>query len=136
MASAPACRFGSGLLRRGCGREAITDCVYCTEPFCEAHGERAEDYLDVCARKRCREKLLDLRAHSHWRQSAAASNRLSVCAIEECAERMRHQCSRCRLLFCADHVRDREVSDHSVRPARKVLALVCAHCADRTRLWA
>ena len=133
--NAQPCGFGSGLLRRGCGRAAVSDCVYCGRPFCAEHGERAENYTDVCAGKRCREKLQDLRAHAQWRERASASNRVSVCAIEECAERQRHQCSRCRLLFCRDHVSNREVRDHSVQPAATVLALVCAHCLERRKIW-
>ncbi len=122
-------------MRRGCYREAVSDCVYCARPFCAEHGERGEDYTDVCARKRCRKKLLDLRAHSQWRGRVSGSNRVSVCATEDCAERMRHQCSRCRLLFCREHVRDREIGDHSVQPAAKVLALVCIHCSERRKIW-
>ena len=129
------CRFGSGFLRRGCNREAASDCVYCGRPFCAEHGERGENYTDVCAGKRCREKLRDMRAHAQWRERASASNRVSVCAIEGCAERQRHQCSRCRLLFCPEHVRNREVPDNSIQPALKVLAVVCAHCRERRKVW-
>lgn len=133
--SAQSCEFGSGFLRRGCGRDAVTDCVYCGRPFCEQHGERAEDYMDVCAARRCSEKLRDVRAHAQWRQRMSDSNRVSVCASEHCAERMHNQCSRCRLVFCPDHVREREVSDHSTQPPTKVLAIVCDHCVARRRLW-
>ena len=130
-----ACAFGSGFLRRGCGRPAVSDCVYCARPFCDGHGERGEEYHDVCARARCRGKLRDLRAHAEWRDRAAGSNRAGVCAIGDCGERMRHQCSRCRLLCCAGHVRERTVRDRSRGPAAGAPALVCAHCAERLRLW-
>ena len=133
--NAQTCGFGSGFLRRGCARDAITDCVYCGRPFCEQHGERAEDYMDVCAGKRCSEKLRDLRAHTEWRSRVSAANRVSVCAVEDCAERMRHQCSRCRMLFCREHIREREIADHSVQPPAKVLAVVCTHCEERRKLW-
>lgn len=133
--SVQTCVFGSGFLRRGCRRDAITDCVYCGRPFCEEHGERAEDYMDVCAGKRCSEKLLDVREHRAWRLRVAQANRVSVCALDDCAERMRHECSRCRLLFCAGHVNEREISDHSMQPSAKMIAVVCIHCHDRRKLW-
>ena len=133
--SAQICEFGSGFLRRGCRRDAITDCVYCARPFCEEHGERAEDYMDVCAGKRCQDKLHDVRAHGEWRRRMSEANRVSVCALDGCVERMRHQCSRCRLLFCPEHIREREVADHKIQPPAKVLAAVCTHCHERRRLW-
>ena len=133
--TAAACGYGSGFLRRGCGRPADGECVYCARPFCGGHGERGEDYMEVCARARCRGKLRDLRAHEQWRVRGAGANRSAVCAIEGCAERMRHQCSRCRLLCCAEHLRARTVRDRSRQPAAEVPALVCAHCAERLGLW-
>ena len=133
--NAQICGFGSGFLRRGCRRDAITDCVYCGRRFCGEHGERAEDYMDVCAGKRCQEKLHDVREHAQWRRRVSEANRVSVCAVEGCVERLRHQCSRCRLLFCPEHIREREIADHSVQPPAKVLAAVCTHCLARRKLW-
>ena len=129
------CAYGNGFLRRGCGRQAVTDCVYCARPFCEGHGKRADDYMDVCARKRCREKLQDMRAHKEWRERVEVSNRISVCANEECGARLRHECSRCRLLFCEEHVKEQRVKDNSQQPAPEVLALICAHCSGRRKIW-
>ena len=159
-ASARPCKFGSSFRRRGCGREAVSECVYCTRPFCEKHGERGEDYTHVCAGRRCREKLANLRKQTEWRARVAGSNRRNECAIEGCPERMRHQCSRCRLLFCQEHVRSPDIRDRSfgstvdrILRARAVLTaaqvpggrpelllpaaggpdLICAHCAKRPR---
>jgi hypothetical protein len=123
------------MLRRGCGRQAITDCVYCARPFCEEHGERGDQYMDVCVRRHCQEKLRDVRAHEQWKRRVEVSNAVSVCADEECNSRLRHQCSRCRLLFCEAHVEERRVRDFRARPAIDVLALVCAHCHGRRKLW-
>ena len=81
-ASARPCKFGSSFRRRGCGREAVSECVYCTRPFCEKHGERGEDYTHVCAGRRCREKLANLRKQTEWRARVAGSNQ---------AKRVRHR---------------------------------------------
>ena len=60
---------------------------------------------------------------------------VSVCADERCDLRMRHECSRCRLLFCADHVRAMRGRDSSRQRPAAVKALVCAHCAKRRKIW-
>ena len=130
-----ACTYPLGWLRQACGREAITACVYCGEAFCANHGVRGADYQDVCKRRSCAAKLADLQAHLAWRGLSANSNRVSICAEPECAERMRHACSQCRLLFCEEHVREHDVKDTRVLPARKVRSLVCAHCLGRRKIW-
>ncbi|MDA1062416.1 MAG: hypothetical protein O2895_05875 [Chloroflexi bacterium] len=129
------CTFGGGFLRSGCGREAVTDCVYCGRPFCAEHGERAAQYMDVCARKGCHNKLRDLEAHDAWKARVADANRVSVCAQEDCSARLHHQCSRCHLLFCGEHVREMRVRDTTRMPAMEVRGLVCEHCAQRRKLW-
>ena len=129
------CGFGARFMRRGCGRQAVSDCVYCARAFCAEHGERGEHYMDVCSRKRCREKLRDLRAHEEWRARVEGSNRISVCAFESCDSRLRHQCSRCQMLFCAEHVKEQRIRDNSQQPSIEVLALICRHCAERRKTW-
>jgi len=128
------CAFG-GLLRRSCGAPALSACVYCGRPFCQSHGARGEDYTDVCLGKKCRAKLSDLDAHRAWKRAAAVANLTSLCAREVCEERMRHQCSRCLLLFCAAHVEERYIMDIRVQPAKRVAAVVCRHCAGRRKVW-
>lgn len=162
MVSAQGCKFGSSFRRRGCGRDAVSECVYCTRPFCEAHGELAEDYAHTCAGKRCRAKLEDLREQTRWRARVAGSNSRNQCAIETCSERMALQCARCRLLFCEGHVRSPNIRHRSLKATidkiiqgRAILTiaqlpggrpqavfprtagptLVCAHCAERRNLW-
>ncbi len=129
------CTYPIGMLRRACGREAVTSCVYCGQPFCLTHGERGDDFQDVCHRRACTVKLRDLEAHTTWRREVLVSNRVSMCAQIECGERMRFSCSQCRLLFCDLHVREHDVKDTRVQPPRKVRALVCAHCVERRRIW-
>jgi hypothetical protein len=110
--------------------------VYCGEPFCEHHGKRGADYADVCDRRECVAKQRDVEAHIAWRQRVLlVFNRVSVCALESCDQRMRHECSRCRVMFCADHVKEMDVADRSTRPPQRSRALVCAHCAERASIW-
>ena len=133
--SAGTCSYGGGFLRRGCGREAVTDCVYCDRPFCADHGERGDHYMDVCARKRCQDKLRDVEEHNAWKLRAEPANKVNVCANEECDARLRHVCSRCRLYFCEAHVRERRVTDNSQNPPVESYALMCKHCEARQKLW-
>ena len=135
MTTTARCTYGGGLLRRGCGQAAVTDCAYCARPFCEQHGERGSHYMDVCSRTRCQRKREDLDAHTRWQGRVEPSNRVSVCADERCGARMRHECSRCRLLFCAEHVRAMRGRDSSRQRPAAVKALVCAHCAQRRKIW-
>ncbi|MDP6606727.1 MAG: hypothetical protein QF664_10780 [Dehalococcoidia bacterium] len=127
------CTVGIGLLRHACGRDAVASCVYCGRPFCESHGERRPDHADSCSRRACRRKQRDVQSHLEWKQRVYESNRVSVCAQEDCGERMRHQCSRCRLMFCEEHVESLPiVSTSSGTDARGV---VCEHCRARRRVW-
>lgn len=130
-----ACAHGGGLFRSRCGARAIGACVYCGRAFCGAHGERGPEFADVCGRKRCQTKQLDVDAHQEWRRGAARANRTSVCADERCASRMRHECSRCRLMFCDDHVQERHITDRTQDPPARVIAVICDHCAGRRKLW-
>jgi hypothetical protein len=129
------CSHSEGFLRGTCGKQAVAECVYCGRAFCEAHGERGPDYTDACDRKSCTAKLRDVFAHQDWRDRMRGANRVSVCAHEGCEERMHHECSRCRLLFCGTHVTQFTVLNHQVNPPRKELALVCPHCKERRKIW-
>ena len=130
-----ACEIGGGLLRRSCGREAVSACVYCGRAFCDEHGQRGKQFADVCARSDCRAKQRDLDAHREWRQRMQAVNAVSVCAREGCEERMRHPCYRCRLIFCEAHLKQRDIVDRTKVPPQKVRALTCQHCHDRSKIW-
>jgi hypothetical protein len=130
-----ACSIPLGFLRRPCGREAVSACVYCGGAFCANHGVRGADYQDVCKRRACAAKLEDLQEHLVWRGQVSHANNVSMCAEPDCAERMRHACSQCRLLFCDAHVAERDLKDTRVLPARKMRLLVCAHCFGRRKIW-
>ncbi len=129
------CDYGGRFWRAGCGREAVAECVYCGRPFCAAHGDRGPDYTDACHRRVCRTKLADVAAHQDWRQRMQVANAVGLCAEDGCAERSQHACSRCRLHFCIAHVHERTVLNRLTTPARRELALVCAHCHERRKLW-
>ena len=129
------CAHGGGLLRRACGYPAVAECVYCGRPFCAAHGERGPDFTDACDRKECAAKLRDVAEHQDWKRRVAAANGVSVCAHEECAQRMHHQCSQCGLLFCDEHVKQRTILNRRVDPPREELGVVCTHCQERRKLW-
>ncbi len=129
------CRVGVGLFRNTCGRDAVSTCVYCGRPFCDRHGELGDDHSHVCSRKICRRKRRDVLQHLQWKQAVYESNKVSVCGRDGCGERMRHTCSKCRLLFCNEHV----TAVRAVRGASSrdgiVPGMVCEHCRDRSKIW-
>jgi hypothetical protein len=109
--------------------------VYCGELFCETHGERGEDYLEVCHRKACQAKWQDVQSHHEWIERVRGANRVAVCAQELCEERMQHQCQRCRLMFCNRHLHPQTIVDRLYDPPRRVSLLLCPHCTARRELW-
>ena len=124
------------MFRRTCGRAAIAECVYCGKPFCEAHGHQGPDFTYVCDRKVCRAKFQDVLDHLEWKRRVAEANRVSICAHEGCDERMRHVCSRCRLLFCVQHIAEHAVVTQSaLGPPHKEMTVICFHCRERRKLW-
>lgn len=129
------CTFGGGLFRRACGAPARYACVYCGQPFCEQHGDRGVDFTDVCHRRQCQAKVEDLAVHLQWKRDAGRFNEVAVCANEGCNERMRHQCSQCRLLFCVEHLEERQVTSRLTDPPSRILVVICEHCKARRQLW-
>ena len=135
MRIATSCGHSEGFLRGSCGRAAVAECVYCNKAFCERHGEQGPDFTNVCDRRGCQEKLRDVNEHLEWKRRVYEFNRMSICADEECEERMHHVCSRCKLMFCERHVREHTIINRSVRPARRELVVMCSHCRGRRHLW-
>ena len=125
------CTFGAGFLRRGCRREVVSQCVYCSSPFCDEHGD---DGTNVCSQEPCRENLLDTRELADWRRRVARSNRHGVCAIETCRNRMSLPCSRCQLRFCDDHLRHRRIRVRSPKsPTAQFLSALTMFIAHGQR---
>ena len=129
------CAHPNGFLRGSCDAAAIAECVYCGKAFCDRHGELGADFTNVCDRKVCVAKARDVEAHIAWKQRVASANSVSICAAEECTERMRHLCSRCHLMFCVEHVGEHTVVNRTVVPTRREIVIMCTHCRDRRRLW-
>ncbi len=129
------CTTGGGFLRRACGAPPIGQCVYCGAPFCAQHGERGEDYHEVCSRAGCRAKFADVRQHREWVEAHERPNRVSVCAHDGCEDRMQHACQRCQLRFCDEHVKAGRLVEQRYDPPRKVTMIMCAHCTARRRFW-
>jgi hypothetical protein len=130
-----ACTFSRGFLRGSCGESSDGQCVYCGEPFCNEHGIHGEDYAQICNRPKCRAKYDDVQAHQEWILRVRAANDVMVCAIEGCRERMQHECGRCRLQFCIQHLKPMQITERLRLPPQKVTVVLCAHCQSRRRLW-
>jgi hypothetical protein len=130
------CSFGGGFLRRSCGQPAAGQCVYCGEKFCPDHGEHLENYHEICARPECRKKYDDVNYHRLWIEAHRPRNAVSVCAEDGCEERMQHECQRCKLRFCPDHLHQRHIPERNAQgKAIRVMRIVCEHCAERRRIW-
>ncbi len=127
-----ACGVSLGVFQGVCRQPAVAICVYCNRPFCADHGQRGPDHTDTCSRRICRKKTRDLAAHLAWKERAGESNKVSGCAREDCTERMHHQCSRCRLMFCGRHVQSVRTEADG---APEVRIAICEHCRKRGRLW-
>ena len=130
-----ACTLGGGFLRRACGAAPIGQCVYCGAPFCAQHGELGPGYHEVCSRAACQAKFADVRAHRAWIDGHRGPNTVSMCAHDDCRERMLHQCQRCQLRFCNEHLKAGSVLEQRYDPPRKMTLLLCMHCIARRRLW-
>ena len=129
------CSHSGGLFRGSCGATAIAECVYCGKPFCDRHGELGADYTNVCAHKACVTKVRDVEAHLDWKRRVEIANNVSICAHEECQDRMRHLCSRCQLMFCMAHISEHTVTNRQVHPPRREIVIMCVHCRSRRRVW-
>ena len=129
------CTMGGGFLRRACGASPAGQCVYCGAPFCDRHGELAADYHEVCARPTCRAKFEDVALHRAWVEEHSTPNTYSICAEEQCTERMQHVCQRCQLRYCDAHLKPANVTEQRYDPPRRVVLMLCAHCVSRRKLW-
>ncbi|MEX1023034.1 MAG: hypothetical protein WD058_07780, partial [Dehalococcoidia bacterium] len=114
---------------------ATGQCVYCAEPFCDAHGEHGEEYHEVCIRSGCRQKYDDLAHHREWVARQRHHNLGGRCAAEGCDDAPEIACQRCRLRFCHPHVRPRTVREADVQRVSSVSLMLCPHCTARRRIW-
>ncbi len=128
-------KSGGFLRKRSCGRTATGQCVYCGEPFCDAHGFHGEEYYEVCDRPRCREKYDDLGHHRDWVARHRHDNMAGNCAADGCEADPEIGCQRCTLRFCPQHLRPRTVREGDLDRVKTVQLMLCPHCSERRRLW-
>lgn len=127
------CDLKRGLRR--CPAPPTGICQYCGRSFCSAHGQRFEDGQEICGRKVCQEKRLDLEQHMEYKAAVAARNRSGFCGDVDCPRRAVAQCSKCQGVFCPLHVESRDdTSGRGFRAVTRRLSL-CRHCWARRRLW-
>jgi hypothetical protein len=130
-----ACELKFGLLKKACGQPAAGICQYCGRPFCSEHGTLEADDQQVCARKVCQAKVVDLAIHLQYRARAEARNAAGACGVDGCTNPVANQCTRCQAFYCMDHAfgQDETVLEHNVRVHRT--SSLCRHCASRRRIW-
>jgi hypothetical protein len=128
------CRLKASFLST-CGGESIATCQYCGRPFCGRHGVVLDDGQEICLRKECVAKREDLSRHLSYKDVVARLNEAHACGLPGCPAELAAQCIRCKGLFCAAHVhqRDETVLENQVRVHR--MATLCRHCYDRRGIW-
>jgi len=119
-----------------CKQPVTGVCQYCGRSFCAKHGDLIEDNQEVCHRKNCVAKRVDLVDHLAYREAVFALNREQKCGVEKCERAPTGQCSRCTGYFCGVHLFQRQdgVLENQVRVMR--MANLCRHCVDRRPIWA
>jgi len=120
---------------RRCGRPGVAVCQYCGRSFCEQHGSRLDDGQEICRSPRCERKRVDVERHFAYRDAVAARNEARSCGEPACNRPPEGQCGKCQGLFCAGHLRPREIEEHRAHGSALVRASVCRHCDKRRALW-
>ena len=128
------CQLKSGLF--GCNGAQHGRCVYCGRIFCARHGVLLEEGAEVCARRECDAKRLDLQEHLSYKDTAQGRNSDRLCGLQACESALEAQCHRCRAYFCLGHLEAHEdiVQDEGARLPRMVR--MCRHCHVRRAIWA
>jgi hypothetical protein len=117
---------------RTCGRPGIAVCQYCGRSFCNDHGARLEDGQEICNETTCGKKKDDLIRHFAFKETVAGRNAKELCGDDACAAAPKTQCSKCKGLFCLEHLTERTLEAHDGSVSR---AAVCSHCHKRRKLW-
>lgn len=127
------CQLKNGLF--GCGADRVGMCVYCGRLFCARHGVLQEDGSEVCARKECEAKRVELVVHLAYKDAVLDRNLTRMCGLETCDKAIEAQCARCKGYFCLGHLDAREdlVEDDGVKLPRMVR--MCRHCHQRRSIW-
>lgn len=124
----------SSFLRK-CGRPGIAICQYCGSSFCDEHGDRHDDGQEICARKVCQQKKADLEHYFVYKAAVTERNESRLCGDPACEEPPLGQCSKCRGLFCAGHLEQRDIDVQRATETARVRGVLCPHCRRRRRLW-
>jgi hypothetical protein len=112
-----------------CGAPARAQCVYCGRAFCSKHGEVMEDSYEVCSRRVCVEKKVELQVHLLYKDSVLERNRQRLCGVEVCETEIQVQCNRCKGYFCSGHAK-LWLETVTEKPER-----TCGRCLERRSLW-
>ncbi len=119
---------------RRCGAAAAGVCQYCGRPFCAAHGTVYDDGQEVCRRARCAAKQADVARFLVYKARALQRNAFGACGSEGCLAKFFGQCSRCKAIFCVDHVREVRESKVMATGSDKRMLAVCDFCRGR-KAW-
>ena len=117
---------------RACGKPGVAVCQYCGRSFCGDHGDRLPGQQEICHTKVCERKREDLIQHAAYQTAVSERNSTQRCGQEPCDVPLQYECSKCRGLFCAGHLRERVVETPDGSTIRGSL---CAHCNKRRKLW-
>ncbi len=121
-----------------CKSEAAASCQYCGRSFCSSHGVVLADGQEVCNRRFCAAKRVDLEAHLAYRHAAESRNADGRCGIEGCDASPRGhcvRCVRCKSSYCYRHVEGREETVLVNRVRIHRVANLCRHCWVRRPIW-
>lgn len=118
---------------RACGRPGIAVCQYCERSFYSEHGDRLEADQEICHTKDCVRKKEDVIQHFAYQAVVGERNATQRCGQERYDIQPEGECSKCRGLFCASHVKEQDVV---MRVGTTTRGSICAHCNKRRKLWA
>ncbi|MFQ5879573.1 MAG: hypothetical protein ACE5IZ_05320 [Dehalococcoidia bacterium] len=128
------CEVRSSRFRR-CRGEVVAACQYCGRRFCHSHGSALADGQEVCSRRPCQAKMVDLARHLQYKEAVTRRNALGHCGIDGCQPPPWGQCSRCQGLFCEAHLHYRTKTSRLDGRLWRQPASMCDQCWQRQGVW-
>lgn len=111
-----------------CRSRPVAVCVYCGRPFCNDHGRFLSNAATVCNHPDCARRLVEIEEFKAYKLEAEARNLAGTCGHPGCPAEVWGQCSRCRRLFCEEHLSEvYEVYYQLGRRQRRYYS-VCPYC--------
>lgn len=111
-----------------CRNTPVAVCVYCGRPFCRDHGRFLPNEATVCTHPACVRRLTEIEEFKVYKAAAQDRNLTGACGHASCSAPVWGQCSRCRNLFCEDHLSEvYEVYYQLGRRHRRYFS-VCPYC--------